>query len=157
MKKFVRDALDSLRDDWYETAQARKDGDLVKDFNPILVYSLSSGGTIRQSMIFRQGEYTGGSAWHTTATKVTIKEFTDKYEALGFQVVQREKPKAIRYDKQIVVGREKAGPDLELQARVIKMRLAGLTYMKIEAELGMEGKKGFFAMKILRQAEADAF
>ncbi len=157
MKKFVRDALDALRDDWFETAQARKDGDIVPDYNPILVYSLSSGGTIRQSMIFRQGEYTGGSSWHTTESKVTISEFTEKYEALGFQVVKREKPKAIRYDKQIVVSREKAGPDLELQARVIKMRLEGLTYMKIESALGLEGKKGFFAMKILRQAEADAF
>ncbi len=157
MKKFVKEKLEAIRGDWSEIAQARKDGKLTPAYNPILVYSLSGNGTVRQAMLFRQGEYSGGSAWNVIATKVASGEFKEKYEALGFQVVCREQPKAIRYDKNIGVGREKAVPNLALQARVIKMRLEGLTYMKIEEALELEGKKGFFAMKILRQAEADAF
>lgn len=157
MKKFVKEKLEAIRGDWSEVGQARKVGTLVPTYNPTLVYSLSGNGTVRQAMLFRQGEYSGGSAWNVIARKVASGEFKEKYEALGFQVVLRETPKPIRYDKNITPGRDKMAPDLLLQAKVIKMRLEGLTYMKIEKALGLEGKKGFFAMKILRQAEADEF
>jgi len=156
MKKFVRDRLDELRSNWVEVGRAKKQGDLVPAYDPQLFYSLSSGGNVYQAMTFRKGEWTGGSAWHLVATQVTPEEFQERYESLDFQVVIREEPKPIRYDKQILVGREsKIPPNLELQARVLQLRLDGLSYMKIEKELGVEGKKGFYAMKILRAAQKD--
>jgi hypothetical protein len=42
------------------------------------------------------------------------------------------------------------------QARVLELRLEGLTYLKIEEEMGWENKLGFKAMKVLREALKEA-
>ncbi len=52
---------------------------------------------------------------------------------------------------------ERDEPDLELQAKVIRMRLDGMTFAKIDLELGFEDKLGAYSRKIVLEAGRDEF
>jgi hypothetical protein len=72
-------------------------------YQPTSVYSLSLAGVVRSAMTFRndETEYSHGSAWNVKTVGVTLEEFVAKYTALGFHVVEHDKPKRVNYDKPV--------------------------------------------------------
>ncbi len=104
-----------------------------------------------------------GTAWHWKRSGAKPIEFREHYESLGFTVVEFPKPKFIDYTKTSLVTRVKHEPkakappsddELTQLAEVLELRLSGMVYTKIEEHFGIEGKKGFWAMKMVRKAEA---
>lgn len=154
-----------IREQEFEAARATRAGTFLHVYDPTTIYSLSTDGNVRQSMTFRRSDtgYVHGCGWSFVRTGETVETFRERYESIGFKIVTREpKPRKINYEKSLRVDSLKKPPKpmtrlaLEERQQVVELRLEGLTLMKIEEQMGVLGKKGFWAMKILRQAEANA-
>lgn len=104
-KKFERVELDT-----HEIARAVKKGNMLKNAESTIVYSLSNAGTVFSAMTFRGEEYTSGTDWRARARKVSILEFVAKYDELGFRIRISRKPDAkkhrVNYSKALRVGSE---------------------------------------------------
>jgi hypothetical protein len=179
-------ARERALDDSFEVARASKATKLVPAYNPVIVFSLSRAGNVRQAMTFRRPEedYTHGSAWNLKKMRETVEGFQTWAGSNSLVVEMLPKAKRINYEKSIRVGQSEASKEQRkatreatreeraktapaqtpaesldekmTEAEVIRLRLEGLSYKKIEERLGKFGKKGFWAMKIIRRVEAGA-
>ena len=140
-KKRIRDVGDRN-----EVAHAERESSIVSDYVSHMIFSLSGTGMVRQAMSFRgaNDDYTSGSTWNAKWVGMTVEQFREKYEALGFTVTEHDGPKRINYEKNVNVVREVAPPlrdDLELQVQVLTRKLEGESFEAIGENLAIPIKE----------------
>lgn len=147
----------------FEVARAIRPGTAVTDYDSTIVYSLSAGGEVWQTMTFRKTEenYTHGCGWNLKRSGVMPDVFRETYEGQNFKVVAHDKPKRINYErssrvvrKDGTIGRERkfTKTELEEQEKVVRLRLEGLTFKKIDERLGHVEDDGHWSSKIFKRS-----
>ncbi len=94
-------------------------------------------------MIFRGTESPVGSHWNRVWRKLTVAEFQERMEGLGFKVQVLKKPERINYEKALSVPKIQSLDKSQLSqvVKILKLRKKGFTYAKVEEKLDMIGAR----------------